>query len=103
MTLLADTFATVTALIIFGGVLLFLAIGRWHSRSGTEIMDEDRKERWGVQAAIEERDIGEMVDADNERKRERGEPETSREERVDQVSADEVARLDSAPDRPGDS
>jgi hypothetical protein len=93
MAVLADAFATVTFLIIFGGVLLFLAIGRWHSRSGTEIMDQDRKERWGVQAEIEEGDIREMVDAGNVRRRRRGRPEVSEDQVVRDVGDVELGRL----------
>ena len=93
MLLLADAFATVTALILVGGVLVLLAIGRWHGRSGTEIMDQDRKERWGVQANIEDRDIGEMVRAKNDRRTRRGErPETAHEV-VDRVEREEKGRL----------
>ena len=93
MFLFADTFATVTALILCGGVLLFLAIGRWHSRSGTEIMDQDRQERWGVQAQIEERDVGEMVQAENTRRRQRGQAPETEEEVVERVGREELGRL----------
>lgn len=99
MALLADTFATVTALILFGGVLLFLAIGRWHSRSGTEIMDQDRQERWGVQARIEERDVGEMVQAENERRRSRGQSPETEGDVVERVGREELGRLRAEEDR----
>lgn len=93
MVLFADTFATVTFLILASGVLLFLAIGRWHARSGTEIMDGDRKQRWGVQAEIEERDIGEMVAAENVRRRRRGRSAISEEQVVAKVGREQLGRL----------
>jgi len=93
MVLVADVFATVTALLLLGGLLMFLAIGKWHSRSGTEIMDQDRQERWGVQARIEDTDVGEMLGAENERRRRRGEEPETEQQVVQRVGREELGRL----------
>jgi hypothetical protein len=66
-------------LIVFGGivvvVLVFLAIGFWHPARALEITDAARQESWAAQARIEERDVGEMVAAQNAYRRARGEEE----------------------------
>lgn len=93
MFLLADGFATGTFLILLGGVLIFLAIGRWHSRGGVEIMDQDRQQRWGVQAHIEDHDIGEMLHAENTRRARRGEAPETVNQVVERVSREELGRL----------
>lgn len=56
-------------------------------------MDQDRKERWGVQADVEEGDIGEMMEAGNERRRRQGRPEASEEQLVEEVTGAELGRL----------
>lgn len=66
------------SLIVFGSltsvVLILLALGRFSGRRADDITNEDRHERWGAQAAIEERDIGEMVEGQNVYRRRRNRP-----------------------------
>ena len=57
------------SLIVFGSLVVVVAVlfglGRFSNRRADDITNEDRYERWGAQAEIEERDIGEMVAGQN--------------------------------------
>jgi len=63
-------------LLVFGGlavVLLgLLALGAWNPRSIAELTGRSDERRLAGQAMIEERDVDEMVDAQNESRAERG-------------------------------
>lgn len=64
------------SLIVFGSlvvvVAVLLALGRFSKRQADDITNKDRHERWGAQARIEERDIGEMVEGQNAYRRRTG-------------------------------
>jgi hypothetical protein len=68
-------------LIVFGCLALLLvgvlALGAWNPRSIAELTGRADERRLAGQAMIEERDIGEMVDAHNDSRRKRGKPEVS--------------------------
>jgi hypothetical protein len=68
-------------LIVFGVLALLmvglLALGAWNPRSIAELTGRADERRLADQAMIEERDIGEMVDAQNESRRARGKAEVS--------------------------
>jgi hypothetical protein len=68
-------------LIVFGVLALLmvglLALGAWNPRSIAELTGRADERRLAYQAMIEERDIGEMVDAQNESRRARGKAEVS--------------------------
>ena len=72
------------ALIVFGGLglllLAMLALGAWNPSSIAELTGRSDERRIGIQAEIEERDVGEMVDAHNVSRRRRGKAEVSEEE-----------------------
>ena len=69
------------ALIVFGSLIAFvltlLALGRFSGRRAGDITNEDRYERWAVQAEVEKRDIGEMVEGQNAYRRRRRRPPVS--------------------------
>ena len=71
-------------LIVIGGLVLvalvLFGLGFFHPSRGTEITDSDRYERWAAQADIEEREVGEMVEGQNEYRRARGVPELTEED-----------------------
>jgi len=68
-------------LIVFGCLALILvgllALGAWNPRSIAELTGRADERRLADQAMIEERDIGEMVDAQNDSRRVRGKAEIS--------------------------
>jgi uncharacterized protein YqfA (UPF0365 family) len=95
-----DTFE----LIVFGGIAamfwFFVVLGRWSSRSAADIQDKDRGLRWGVQMEIEERDIAQMLEAQNDHRRQRGLPELTEEEFRARVEEEQLAQLVEAERRP---
>ena|ERR1700730_4625956 len=78
-----------TLLVIF---LVLFGIGVWHRRSASDIWDKDRHPRWETQAGIEAGDIKEMVAAQNEMRKRRGEPP---------LSEGDIRRLAAAAQREG--
>jgi hypothetical protein len=54
-----------------------IALGAWNPRSINELTGRADERRLADQAKIEERDIGEMVDAQNDSRRARGKAEIS--------------------------
>jgi hypothetical protein len=71
-------------LIVFGALALILvgllALGAWNPRSISELTGRSDERRLAFQATLEERDIGEMVDAQNDSRRRRGKAEVSESE-----------------------
>jgi hypothetical protein len=82
--------------LLFVAFLVLIAIGLWHRRSASDIWDKDRLKRWETQANIEERDIGEMIHAANERRRLRGEPPLTKEEIDARVAEEQKRSLEQA-------
>jgi hypothetical protein len=68
-------------LIVFGclGLILvgLLVLGAWNPRSIAELTGRADERRLADQAMIEEREVGEMIDAQNESRRARGKREIS--------------------------
>jgi hypothetical protein len=88
-----DAFAAITFGAFLVAFLVFLALGHaWRGRPMAEITDKGANEKWGAQMAIEERDIPQMLEAANEYRRKRGQPEITPEEFGAQVE-DEQRRL----------
>ncbi|MDX6653261.1 MAG: hypothetical protein QOJ38_2042 [Solirubrobacterales bacterium] len=88
------------AAFVFGSLLviflIFVAMGRWHKRSAAAIWDKDRVDRWETQAKIEERDIPEMIAAQNARRAARGERPLTKEEIDARVAQAQRKQLDAA-------
>jgi hypothetical protein len=77
-------------------VLVLFAIGRFSARRPTDITNEDVNRKMGALAAIEDRDIGEMVEGQNDYRRRRGEPEVTEADVRKRVGSEELGRLDQA-------
>jgi hypothetical protein len=92
------------SIIVFGGLLViflaFLALGRWNPRRTRDITDKHQQQALGEMARIEERDIPEMIDAQNAYRRRHGKPETSGAEVRARVGAEELDKLDRANSEP---
>jgi hypothetical protein len=88
------------AVIILGGiasvVVVLLAIGRFSARRPTDIANENLNEIMGARAAIEDRDIGEMVDGQNDYRRRHGKRAITESEVRRRVGSEELGRLDRA-------
>ncbi len=86
--------------IVFGSIaaifLIFLALGRWSGVRASDIAGRKQHKAWGAQAAIEDRDVGEMVEGQNVYRRRHGEDETTEGEVRASVGSEEAAKLDEA-------
>jgi hypothetical protein len=79
------------ALVVLGGLLVLflvlLAIGKWYPGSGAEQLDWTPTRSVETEVELELDDIDQMLEAQNERRRRRGEPERTE----DDVRADVAA------------
>jgi hypothetical protein len=70
--------------IVIGGVvslgLVFLAVGRWYPGSGADVVDWKPTRSFETEAQLELDDIDQMLEAQNERRRARGDPERTQEQ-----------------------
>ncbi len=86
-----DEFA---AFVVFSGLVvlgIFLAIGKWYPGSGAEQVDWKLTRSPEVEAELEIDDVDQMIEAQNERRRRRGEPEITEREIRERVAADRRA------------
>jgi len=78
-------------LVVLIGVILagavFFAIGRWHPRSGSEVLDWRPSRSYEDEIRLELEDVDQMIEAQNERRRRAGRPEISEEEVRAEVEA----------------
>jgi hypothetical protein len=91
-----DLFAAIVFGTLLAVVLVLLAIGRFSARSGTDITNEDVNETMGALAAIEDKDIGEMVEGQNFYRRRRGQPAVTEAQVRRRVGSEQLGRLDQA-------
>jgi hypothetical protein len=88
------------ALIVFGGIAVLLlalvALGSLSRRRVRDITHHGDHEALAARLRIEQRDIPEMVDAQNEYRRRHGRPETTEDEVRRRVGREELDRLDRA-------
>jgi hypothetical protein len=68
--------------------LIFLAIGKYHPVSGSQVLDWKPTRSPEVEAELELDDVQQMLEAQNERRRADGRPERSEEDVETQVHAD---------------
>jgi hypothetical protein len=65
--------------IILGGVgvlvIALIALGKWYPGSGADVVDWKPTRSLETEVEIELEDIGQMLEAQNERRRRRGEPD----------------------------
>jgi hypothetical protein len=87
-------------LIVFGWLALLLVgllvLGAWNPRSIAELTGRADERRLAGQAPIEERDIGEMVDAHNDSRRRRGKREVTEAEIRARANAEQRRSIERA-------
>ena len=80
------------ALIMLGGVaglvVALVLIGRYHPRSGADVLDWKPTRSVETEILLEFEDVDQMIEAQNERRRARGEPELTERQVREQVAAD---------------
>ena len=80
------------ALIVLGGVaglvVALLIIGRYHPRSGADVLDWKPTRSVETEILLEYEDVDQMIEAQNERRRRRGEREITEREVRERVAAD---------------
>jgi hypothetical protein len=81
-----DTFGAIVLISLTVTVLALLAIGKWSSRSASDIQNKDRLLRWGVQFEIEKKEIPQMLEAQAEYRRRRARQDRGRAARKSQAS-----------------
>lgn len=90
-----DVFALIVVVGLAGLALALLLIGAFHPRSGAEVLDWHPTRSPEVEAELELEDVAQMLEAQNERRRRRGERELTEEEiglRVAEDLRESVAR-----------
>ena len=88
-------------LIVAAGILsmvgILFALGRWHPRSGGEVLDWTPTRSYEDEIALELEDVDQMIEAQNERRRRDGRPEISEDEiraEVDKAQRELKARAE---------
>src|SRR6476659_9774643 len=80
-----DAFFLGFLLILFG---IFAAIGKWHPVSGAEVLDWKPTRSPEVEAELELDDVQQMLEAQNERRRARGQADRTEDDVAMQVQED---------------
>ena len=91
-----DPFMLVWTGVIVGGVLVLLAVAKMNKSRAMDIAEKGDRQKLGEQVAIENRDIGQMVEGNNEYRRRRGEEELTAEGVQSAVGRQELGRLSGA-------
>ena len=73
---------------IAGLVVALLLIGRYHPRSGADVLDWKPTRSVETEILLEFDDVDQMIEATNERRRARGEPEITERQIREQVAED---------------
>ena len=81
-------FALITAAGILALILILVGIGRWYPGSGADVLDWKPTRSYEDEVRLELEDIDQMLEAQNERRRRRGEPDRTE----DDVRADVAAQ-----------
>jgi hypothetical protein len=85
-------------LIVLGGigivVLILVLIGRFYPGSGEDILDWRPTRSYETEIELEMQDVQQMLEAQNEYRRKRGEPELTEDEVREDVIRQETERLD---------
>jgi hypothetical protein len=83
-----DPFALIMLGGIAGVVVALLLIGRYHPRSSADVLDWKPTRSVETEILLEFDDVDQMIEATNERRRRRGEPELTERQIREQVAAD---------------
>ena len=88
-----DEFAWLTTGFLIGGILIFLAIGKWYPGSGAEQVDWKPTRSPELEVELELDDVAQMLEANNERRRASGRPELTEDGLREELAAEEERRL----------
>jgi hypothetical protein len=83
-----DPFALIMIGVVLALLVWVLILGRWHPRSGADVLDWRPTRSAEVEAQNEIDDVEQMLAATNERRRRRGDPELTEEEMQERVRED---------------
>ena len=75
---------------------IFLAIGKYHPRSGAEVLDWKPTRSYESEVELEIDDVDQMLEAQNERRRRTGRPELSEDQVRAEVAEEERAQEERA-------
>jgi hypothetical protein len=84
--------------VIVVGVLVLLAVAKMNKSRAMDIAEKGDRQKLGEQVAIENRDIGQMVEGNNEYRRRRGEEELTEEGVRASIRQQELDRLSTTKD-----
>ena len=80
--------------VIVVAVLILLVLARVSKQRAMDIAEKGERKKLGEQVAIENRDIGQMVEGQNEYRRRRGEDELTEEGVRSEIERQELGRLE---------
>jgi hypothetical protein len=84
-------------LMVLGGigivVLILVLIGRFYPGTGADILDWRPTRSYEAEIELEMQDVEQMIAAQNEYRRKRGEPELTEDEVRENVAREEIQRL----------
>ena len=83
-----DPFALIIVGIVLALLVWVLILGRWHPRSGADVLDWRPTRSAEQEAQNEIEDVEQMLAAANERRRRRGDPDLTEEEMQERVRED---------------
>jgi hypothetical protein len=84
-----DSFALVAAVGLAVLFLAFLALGKWYPGTGADVLDWTPTRSVETEVELELDDIDQMLEAQNERRRRRGQPERTEDDVRAEVAAQE--------------
>ena len=84
-----DGFAVIALVGLTVLVLVFLAIGKWYPGTGADVLDWKPTRSVDTEVELELDDIDQMLEAQNERRRRRGQPERTEDDVRAEVAAEE--------------
>jgi len=89
LTLACMSFALIWALAVGGVLMVLVAIGIWHPKSGATVLDWRPTRSYEDEIQLELDDVDQMLEAQNERRRRSGRPELTEDDFRAQVEADQ--------------
>lgn len=84
-----DGFAVIAVVGLIVLVLVLLAIGKWYPGTGADVLDWKPTRSVETEVELELDDIDQMLEAQNERRRRRGQPDRTEEDVRAEVAAEE--------------
>jgi len=85
-----DPFAVIMGRLA-GLIVVLVLLGRYHPRSGADVLDWHPTRSVETEVLNEFEDVDQMIEAQNERRRRRGEPEMTERDVRERVAADQRA------------